>query len=308
MPIINISNLTKAYSDGTNALSGVNLEVYEGEIIALLGPNGAGKTTLISTICGLLTYDSGEITVDGYDTITEYRRARKLIGLVPQEVMLEPFETVYDTVRFTRGLFGLPENKELLNNLLQKLSLFDKRKQMIKELSGGMKRRVMIAKALSHSPKILFLDEPTAGVDVELRRDMWDLLDSLKNKGVTIVLTTHYIEEAEMMADRIALLNKGQIIFVEKKETLMAKMGKKELTINFQSPINLIPEVLSKYDLGISQDRLSLIYSYDNKAPRTGITRLMKDIATTDLILQDLKTSQSSLEDIFISMIRGSVH
>jgi ABC-2 type transport system ATP-binding protein len=305
MPIISISNLSKAYSDGTNALNDVNLDVNEGEIIALLGPNGAGKTTLISTICGLLTYDSGGIKVDGYDTVIEYRRARKLIGLVPQEVMLEPFETVYDTVRFTRGMFGYPENKELLNNILQKLSLFDKRKQMIKELSGGMKRRVMIAKALSHRPKILFLDEPTAGVDVELRRDMWNVVESLKRKGVTIVLTTHYIEEAEMMADRIALLNKGQVIFVENKDLLMARMGKKELTINFQSPIIAIPEVLSKYKLVLSQDRFSLIYSYDNKASRTGITRLMKDIAATNLILQDLQTSQSSLEDIFVRMIRN---
>jgi len=305
MPIISISNLSKAYVNGTKALDDVNLEVAEGEIIALLGPNGAGKTTLISTICGLLTYDSGGIKVDGYDTVNEYRRARKLIGLVPQEVMLEPFETVYDTVRFTRGMFGYPEDTEFINSILQKLSLFDKRKQMIKELSGGMKRRVMIAKALSHNPKILFLDEPTAGVDVELRRDMWNVVDSLKSKGVTIVLTTHYIEEAEMMADRIALLNKGQVIFVENKESLITRMGKKELTINFQSPISSIPDVLSKYKLALSQDRFSLIYSYDNKASRTGITRLMKDIAATNLILQDLKTSQSSLEDIFVNMIRN---
>ena len=219
--------------------------------------------------------------------------------------MLEPFETVYDTVRFTRGMFGYPEDKEFINSILQKLSLFDKQKQMIKELSGGMKRRVMIAKALSHNPKILFLDEPTAGVDVELRRDMWNVVDSLKSNGVTIVLTTHYIEEAEMMADRIALLNKGQVIFVENKESLIARMGKKELTINFQSPISSIPDALSKYKLALSQDRFSLIYSYDNKASRTGITRLMKDIAATNLILQDLKTSQSSLEDIFVNMIRN---
>ncbi|MDA7561847.1 ABC transporter ATP-binding protein [Alphaproteobacteria bacterium] len=305
MPIISISNLSKAYVNGTKALDDVNLDVAEGEIIALLGPNGAGKTTLISTICGLLTYDSGGINVDGYDTVTEYRRARKLIGLVPQEVMLEPFETVYDTVRFTRGMFGYPEDKEFINSILQKLSLFDKQKQMIKELSGGMKRRVMIAKALSHNPKILFLDEPTAGVDVELRRDMWNVVDSLKSNGVTIVLTTHYIEEAEMMADRIALLNKGQVIFVENKESLIARMGKKELTINFQSPISSIPDALSKYKLALSQDRFSLIYSYDNKASRTGITRLMKDIAATNLILQDLKTTQSSLEDIFVNMIRN---
>jgi ABC-2 type transport system ATP-binding protein len=305
MPIISISNLSKAYSDGTNALDEVNLEINEGEIIALLGPNGAGKTTLISTICGLLTYDSGGIKVDGYDTVNEYRRTRKLIGLVPQEVMLEPFETVYDTVRFTRGMFGYPENKEFLNNVLQKLSLWDKQKQMIKELSGGMKRRVMIAKALSHSPKILFLDEPTAGVDVELRQDMWSLVGSLKSNGVTIVLTTHYIEEAEMMADRIALLNKGKIIFVENKDSLMARLGKKELTVKFKSPISSIPETLSKYKLALSKDRLSLKYLYDNKASRTGITRLMRDIAATDLVLQDLKTSQSSLEDIFVSLIRS---
>jgi len=305
MPIISISNLSKAYSDGTNALDEVNLEVNEGEIIALLGPNGAGKTTLISTICGLLTFDSGGIKVGGYDTVTEYRRTRKLIGLVPQEVMLEPFETVYDTVRFTRGMFGYPENKEILTNVLQKLSLWDKRKQMIKELSGGMKRRVMIAKALSHSPRILFLDEPTAGVDVELRQDMWSLVDSLKSNGVTIVLTTHYIEEAEMMADRIALLNKGKIIFVENKDSLMTRLGEKELTIKFKSPISSIPAALSKYKLALSQDRLSLVYLYDNKASRTGITRLMRDIAATDLVLQDLKTSQSSLEDIFVSLIRG---
>ena len=273
MPIISISNLSKAYSDGTNALDEVNLDVTEGEIIALLGPNGAGKTTLISTICGLLTFDSGGIKVAGYDTVTEYRRTRRLIGLVPQEVMLEPFETVYDTVRFTRGMFGYPENKEILNNVLQKLSLWDKRKQMIKELSGGMKRRVMIAKALSHSPRILFLDEPTAGVDVELRQDMWNLVESLKSNGVTIVLTTHYIEEAEMMADRIALLNKGKIIFVENKDSLMTRLGKKELTIKFKSPISSIPEALLKYKLALSQDRLSLVYLYDNKASRTGITR-----------------------------------
>jgi len=305
MPIISISNLSKAYSDGTNALDEVNLEVNEGEIIALLGPNGAGKTTLISTICGLLTFDSGGIKVGGYDTVTEYRRTRRLIGLVPQEVMLEPFETVYDTVRFTRGMFGYPENKEILNNVLQKLSLWDKRKQMIKELSGGMKRRVMIAKALSHSPRILFLDEPTAGVDVELRQDMWSLVDSLKSNGVTIVLTTHYIEEAEMMADRIALLNKGKIIFVENKDSLMTRLGEKELTIKFKSPISSIPAALLKYKLALSQDRLSLVYLYDNKASRTGITRLMRDIAATDLVLQDLKTSQSSLEDIFVSLIRS---
>ena len=305
MPIISISNLSKAYSDGTNALDEVNLEVNEGEIIALLGPNGAGKTTLISTICGLLTFDSGGIKVGGYDTVTEYRRTRKLIGLVPQEVMLEPFETVYDTVRFTRGMFGYPENKEILTNVLQKLSLWDKRKQMIKELSGGMKRRVMIAKALSHSPRILFLDEPTAGVDVELRQDMWSLVDSLKSNGVTIILTTHYIEEAEMMADRIALLNKGKIIFVENKDSLMTRLGKKELTIKFKSPISSIPAALLKYKLALSQDRLSLVYLYDNKASRTGITRLMRDIAATDLVLQDLKTSQSSLEDIFVSLIRS---
>ena len=304
MSIISISNLSKVYDDGTNALDEVNLEVKKGEIIALLGPNGAGKTTLISTICGLLTHESGKIKVDGYDTVTEYRKTRRLIGLVPQEIMLEPFETVYDTVRFTRGLFGYPENRKFLEDVLQKLSLWDKRKQMIKELSGGMKRRVMIAKALSHNPKILFLDEPTAGVDVELRRDMWNLVDLLKSNGVTILLTTHYIEEAEMMADRIALIDKGKVIFVENKDALMARMGKKELTIKFKSPITKIPGNLSHYKLEISKDRLSLMYAYDTKASRTGITRLMRDIADTGFVLEDLETSQSSLEDIFVSLIR----
>ena len=304
MSIISISNLSKVYDDGTNALDEVNLEVNKGEIIALLGPNGAGKTTLISTICGLLTHESGEIKVDGYDTVTEYRKTRRLIGLVPQEIMLEPFETVYDTVRFTRGLFGYPENRKFLEDVLQKLSLWDKRKQMIKELSGGMKRRVMIAKALSHNPKILFLDEPTAGVDVELRRDMWNLVDLLKRNGVTILLTTHYIEEAEMMADRIALIDKGKVIFVENKDALMARMGKKELTIKFKSPITKIPGSLSHYKLEISKDQLSLMYVYDTKASRTGITRLMRDIADTGFVLEDLETSQSSLEDIFVSLIR----
>ena len=304
MSIISISNLSKVYDDGTNALDEVNLEVNKGEIIALLGPNGAGKTTLISTICGLLTHESGKIKVDGYDTVTEYRKTRRLIGLVPQEIMLEPFETVYDTVRFTRGLFGYPENRKFLENVLQQLSLWDKRNQMIKELSGGMKRRVMIAKALSHNPKILFLDEPTAGVDVELRRDMWNLVDLLKSNGVTILLTTHYIEEAEMMADRVALIDKGKVIFVENKDALMARMGKKELTIKFKSPITKIPGSLSNYKLVISKDRLSLMYVYDTKASRTGITRLMRDIADTGFVLEDLETSQSSLEDIFVSLIR----
>ena len=304
MSIISISNLSKVYDDGTNALDEVNLQVYKGEIIALLGPNGAGKTTLISTICGLLKHDSGRIKVDGYDTVTEYRKTRKLIGLVPQEIMLEPFETVYDTVRFTRGLFGYPENRKFVEDVLQKLSLWDKRKQMIKELSGGMKRRVMIAKALSHNPKILFLDEPTAGVDVELRRDMWNLVDLLKSNGVTILLTTHYIEEAEMMADRVALIDKGKVIFVENKDALMARMGKKELMIKFKSPITKIPRRLSNYKLEISQDRLSLKYAYDTKASRTGITRLMRDIADTGFVLEDLETSQSSLEDIFVNLIR----
>ena len=304
MSIISISNLSKVFDDGTNALDEVNLEVNKGEIIALLGPNGAGKTTLISTICGLLTHESGKIKVDGYDTVTEYRKTRRLIGLVPQEIMLEPFETVYDTVRFTRGLFGYPENRKFLEDVLQQLSLWDKRNQMIKELSGGMKRRVMIAKALSHNPKILFLDEPTAGVDVELRRDMWNLVDLLKSNGVTILLTTHYIEEAEMMADRVALIDKGKVIFVENKDALMARMGKKELTIKFKSPITKIPGSLSNYKLVISKDRLSLMYVYDTKASRTGITRLMRDIADTGFVLEDLETSQSSLEDIFVSLIR----
>ena len=303
--IISIKALSKTYKSGFEALKTVDLEINRGEILALLGPNGAGKTTLISTICGIISPSSGFVTVDGFDIISDFRKTRSMIGLVPQELTLGAFDTVWGTVRFSRGLFGAKRDDAYLEQLLKDLSLFDKKDSEIRALSGGMKRRVLIAKALSHQPKVLFLDEPTAGVDVELRKDMWKIVNKLRKQGVTIILTTHYIEEAEMMADRIALLNKGQIIFVENKESLMARMGKKELTINFQSPISSIPEVLSKYKLALSQDRFSLIYSYDNKASRTGITRLMKDIAATNLILQDLKTSQSSLEDIFVSMIRS---
>jgi ABC-2 type transport system ATP-binding protein len=304
MPIISISNLSKAYSDGTNALNDVNLDVNEGEIIALLGPNGAGKTTLISTICGLLTYDSGGIKVDGYDTVTEYRKARKLIGLVPQEVMLEPFETVYDTVRFTRGMFGYPEDKEFIKSILQKLSLFDKQKQMIKELSGGMKRRVMIAKALSHNPKILFLDEPTAGVDVELRKDMWLVVEDLRQTGVTIILTTHYIEEAEAIADRVAVINQGEIIVVEDKNELIKRMGHKKLTIELQDEILEIPKELAKYNLVINEKKMSLTYTYKARGEKTGITDLLKDIKDAGLKLKDLITEQSSLEKIFVDLVK----
>jgi len=301
--IISVSNLLKVYKNGTTALQSINLEITEGQIFALLGPNGAGKTTLISIICGLLSYDKGSIAVGGYDISENYREARKLIGLVPQEIMLEPFETVYDTVRFSRGLFGLPEEKHALDKILRQLSLWDKRDQNIKDLSGGMKRRVMIAKALSHDPKILFLDEPSAGVDVELRRDMWRLIQLLKKSGVTIILTTHYIEEAEMIADKVVLIDKGAIMFVEEKSKLMKRMGKKELNIRLRQPIRKIPAKLSKYKLNISEDGLNVTYRYDTEASRTGITRLMNDLSQAGIILRDLETAQDSLEDIFVDLI-----
>ena len=303
--IISVSNLLKVYKNGTTALQSINLEITEGQIFALLGPNGAGKTTLISIICGLLSYDKGSIAVGGYDISENYREARKLIGLVPQEIMLEPFETVYDTVRFSRGLFGLPEEKHALDKILRQLSLWDKRDQNIKDLSGGMKRRVMIAKALSHDPKILFLDEPSAGVDVELRRDMWRLIQLLKKSGVTIILTTHYIEEAEMIADKVVLIDKGAIMFVEEKSKLMKRMGKKELNIRLRQPIRKIPAKLSKYKLNISEDGLNVTYRYDTEASRTGITRLMNDLSQAGIILRDLETAQDSLEDIFVDLIES---
>ena len=303
-PIISVAQLNKTYDSGTVALDSVDLDIKAGEILALLGPNGAGKTTLISMICGLLSHTSGHVKVGGYDVVTDYRKARNLIGLVPQEVMLEPFETVDNTVRFSRGLFGHPPDAQVIEGILRQLSLWDKRDTQIKELSGGMKRRVLIAKALSHHPKVLFLDEPTAGVDVELRKDMWNVVADLKAQGVTILLTTHYIEEAEAIADRVAVIAKGQILLVEDKDALMKRMGTKELHIQLQNEISSIPDSLASYDLNISDDKTGLVYSYDTKAERTGITSLLSDISAAGLVLRDLQTAQSSLEDIFVDLVK----
>ena len=304
-PIISVAQLNKTYDAGTVALDSVDLDIKAGEILALLGPNGAGKTTLISMICGLLSHTSGSVKVGGHDVVSDYRKARNLIGLVPQEVMLEPFETVQSTVRFSRGLFGYPPDAKVIEDILRQLSLWDKRDTQIKELSGGMKRRVLIAKALSHHPKVLFLDEPTAGVDVELRKDMWNVVADLKAQGVTILLTTHYIEEAEAIADRVAVIAKGQILLIEDKEALMKQMGTKELHIQLQDTITSIPDSLGSYDLSISDDKTGLIYSYDTKAERTGITSLLSDISAAGLVLRDLQTAQSSLEDIFVDLVKG---
>ena len=303
-PIISVTALDKTYRSGQRALKGVSLQIRSGEILALLGPNGAGKTTLISMICGLTSPSSGQITVGGYDIVTDYRAARSLIGLVPQEVALEPFEKVINTVKFSRGLFGHPPDAAYVEQILRQLSLWDKRNTPIKELSGGMKRRVLIAKALSHQPKILFLDEPTAGVDVELRKDMWDVVGKLKASGVTIVLTTHYIEEAEAIADRVGVIADGDILLVEDKNKLMAQMGIKELYIELQKPIKAIPPALASSDLWLAEDGGRLTYVYDTKAERTGITGLLTDLSAAGLALRDLQTSQSSLEDIFVDLVK----
>jgi ABC-2 type transport system ATP-binding protein len=301
--ILSVRDLRKVYEGGFQALSGVNLDIEEGEILALLGPNGAGKTTLISTICGITTASSGQITVGGHDAETEFRAARNLIGLVPQEINLEPFETVWNTVRFSRGLFGKTRNDALIEEILKKLSLWDKRKNQVKELSGGMKRRVLIAKALSHEPRILFLDEPTAGVDVELRKDMWDIVAELKRDGVTIILTTHYIEEAEAIADRVGVIRKGQILLVEDKSSLMQRMGQKQLEVQLTDAIDAVPASLAHLNLEIGAEGRSLIYTYDTRAERTGITGLLNDIAAAGLVLADVQTRQSSLEEIFVGLV-----
>ncbi len=301
--ILSVRDLRKVYEGGFQALSGVNLDIEEGEILALLGPNGAGKTTLISTICGITTASSGQITVGGHDAETEFRAARNLIGLVPQEINLEPFETVWNTVRFSRGLFGKTRNDALIEEILKKLSLWDKRKNQVKELSGGMKRRVLIAKALSHEPRILFLDEPTAGVDVELRKDMWDIVAELKRDGVTIILTTHYIEEAEAIADRVGVIRKGQILLVEDKSSLMQRMGQKQLEVQLTDAIDAVPASLAHLNLELGAEGRSLIYTYDTRAERTGITGLLNDIAAAGLVLADVQTRQSSLEEIFVGLV-----
>ncbi|MDF3382225.1 MULTISPECIES: ABC transporter ATP-binding protein [Sulfitobacter] len=302
--IVDIQNLRKSYAGGFEALKGVNLQIEKGEILALLGSNGAGKTTLISTICGITTATSGKVTVGGHDIRDDFRAARSMIGLVPQEINLEPFEKVINTVRFSRGLFGRPADEAVLEKILRQLSLWDKKDSQIRELSGGMKRRVLIAKALAHDPKVLFLDEPTAGVDVELRKDMWEIVAGLKASGVTIILTTHYIEEAEAIADRIGVIAKGELLLVEEKHALMARMGKKQLEVQLTEPITEVPPALQSPDVELSADGQSLIYTYDTNAERTGITKLLSKVAESGLVLQDVATRQSSLEDIFVDLLK----
>ena len=302
--IVRVQNLRKAYAGGFEALKSINLDIEEGEILALLGPNGAGKTTLISTICGITVPTSGSITVGGYDTQTEFRAARSLIGLVPQEINLEPFETVMSTVSFSRGLFGKPRNDAYIDGILDQLSLGDKKYNKVMTLSGGMKRRVLIAKALSHEPRVLFLDEPTAGVDVELRKDMWEIVAGLKASGVTIILTTHYIEEAEAIADRVGVINKGEILLIQDKADLMAQMGQKQLKIELAAATDTIPDALKSYELSRANDGMSLTYTYDTKGERTGITTLLGDLQKAGLHMKDIQTQQSSLEDIFVGLVK----
>ncbi len=302
-PIIRISGLNKIYEGGMQALFDVSLDVEAGEILALLGPNGAGKTTLISAICGLTRPSSGTILVSGFDVVKDFRATRQMIGLVPQEITLEPFETVFNTVSFTRGLFGKKADPAWIETVLDSLSLLDKKDSKVMTLSGGMKRRVLIAKALSHAPKILFLDEPTAGVDVELRQDMWALVETLRQRGTTIILTTHYIEEAEAIADRIGIINRGRLLLVEEKDGLLRRMGSKQLHIELQAPISSIPDALANYDLALSREGMGLVYSYDVMAERTGIVSLLGDLGKAGLVLRDLRTEQSSLEDIFVGLV-----
>jgi len=307
-PIVSVENLSKSYASGTVALANVSLDIEAGEILALLGPNGAGKTTLISIICGLVMPTSGRVIVGGHDTVKDYRAARSLIGLVPQEISIEVFETVMNSVRFTRGLFGKRPDDAYLEQVLQSLSLWDKRDARNMELSGGMKRRVLIAKALSHGPRILFLDEPTAGVDVNLRRDMWQLVRRLRDDGVTIILTTHYIEEAEEMADRIGVIDKGRVMLVEDKERLMRQLGRKQLRMELQEPLAAVPDSVTGRGLSLAEEGRVLIYDYDTQAERTGITRLIADLAQAGVSVRDLDSRQSSLEDVFLSLVeeRGS--
>jgi len=303
-PIISIRALNKRYDSGLHALKNVDLEIADGEIFALLGPNGAGKTTLISVICGIANPTDGEVRVDGHDIIADYRGARSLIGLVPQELTTDAFETVWATVSFSRGLFGKPKNAAHIEKVLKDLSLWDKRNSMLMTLSGGMKRRVMIAKALSHEPKILFLDEPTAGVDVELRRSMWAVVRTLREHGVTIILTTHYLEEAEQMADRIGVINAGEIILVENKNELMQKLGEKRLTIELQDRIAAVPEALAMHELELKDDGAALLYTYNANDKRTGINTLFRDLDAAGLRLRDVDTKQSSLEEIFVDLVK----
>jgi len=303
--IIRIQGLTKTYASGFQALKNINLEIRRGEIFALLGPNGAGKTTLISVICGIVNPSSGTVVADGHDILSDYRPARMKIGLVPQELTTDAFETVWATVNFSRGLFGKPRDPALIEKILRDLSLWDKKDSKIMTLSGGMKRRVMIAKALSHEPTILFLDEPTAGVDVELRRDMWEMVRALRAQGVTIILTTHYIEEAEEMADRIGVINKGEIIVVEDKAVLMAKLGKKQLKLQLQAPLERIPAEFASEPLELSADGLELIYTFDVQGEQTGIAALLRRLGEHGIDFRNLQSSESSLEEIFVSLVRN---
>jgi ABC-2 type transport system ATP-binding protein len=301
---ITINNLSKIYKNGFNALKSVNLNIKKGEIFAMLGPNGAGKTTLISIICGIVKPSSGKVTIDNFDIIDDYRETRSRIGLVPQELTLEQFETVFNNVSYSRGLYGKKPDPQHIEKILKQLSLWDKKDQRLRQLSGGMKRRVLIAKALSHEPSILFLDEPTAGVDVELRQDMWKIVEELRSTGVTIILTTHYIEEAEAIADRVGVINQGEIIVVEETKELLKKMGHKKLTVELQDEISKIPDSLHKYKLVLGNNKMSIDYTYNVQAEQTGITNLLQDIKDAGLKLKDLKTEQSTLEKIFVSLVK----
>lgn len=304
MSIVSIQNVTKTYKSGFQALKGVDLEIEEGEILALLGPNGAGKTSLISAVCGITQPTSGRILVDGFDVVTQFREARRQIGLVPQELSLDAFTPVQSAIEFSRGIFGLRPDSDKIEAVLRQLSLWDKRKARMRELSGGMRRRVLIAKVLAHEPRVLFLDEPSAGVDVELRRDMWNIVRDLKKEGATIILTTHYIEEAEAIADRIAVINQGRILLVEEKDNLMARMGRKTLDILLTESVEAIPPTLDAYSLERSEDGLTLSYSYDNRSGSTGITRLLAEMQDAGLQMRDLVTHQSTLEDIFVDLVK----
>jgi ABC-2 type transport system ATP-binding protein len=304
--ILSVSGLNKTYAGGFQALKDINLEINKGEIIALLGPNGAGKTTLISTICGIVKQSSGTVTVAGYDILKDYRKTRSIVGLVPQELTTDSFESVFNTVSFSRGLFGKAPDPDHIEKVLRSLSLWDKKDNMIMTLSGGMKRRVLIAKALSHEPEVLFLDEPTAGVDVELRKDMWNIVRDLKAAGVTIILTTHYIEEAEEIADRIGVINNGELILVEEKNSLMQKLGKKQLILELLNPLSEIPGELASYQLELSGEGSQLIYTFDTQGERTGITSLLDDLRAAGIGFHDLNTTQSSLEEIFVNLLQES--
>jgi ABC-2 type transport system ATP-binding protein len=303
-PVISVSNVSKVYASGLCALTSIDLDILRGEIFALLGPNGAGKTTLIGVVCGIVNATEGRVTVDGHDIVSDYRAARALIGLVPQELTTDAFESVWDTISLSRGLWGLPRDAAHLERVLKSLSLWDRKDSKIMTLSGGMKRRVMIAKALAHEPQILFLDEPTAGVDVELRRDMWNVVRALKDSGVTIILTTHYIEEAEEMADRIGVISKGELILVEDKATLMRKLGRKQLTLQLHGRLDAVPAELAAHHVTLADDGSELVYTYDTQGERTGITSLLADIRRAGIRFRDLSTTQSSLEDIFVDLVR----